>query len=162
LFCGLLLASAGPADAQMANELNQSGLDHFNKAFYEATPRKEHSKATAEYSLAEKAFREAIRSKPGWVEPYLHLGRTLFVQQEYRQAAEVYQKALTIAPQRKEVYLQWASALEMAGDYQDAIDVLQTLRAQETDERAIGILDGFIKRLQARAKAPATDEGGGQ
>jgi cytochrome c-type biogenesis protein CcmH/NrfG len=144
----------------MDSELNQSGLNHFNKAFREATPRGEHSKAATEYSLAEKAFQEAIRSNPGWVEPYLHLGRTYFVQQKYRQAAEVYQKALTIAPQRKEVYLQWASALEMAGDYQGAIKVLQTLRAQETDERAIGILDGFIKRLQARANAPATDQGG--
>lgn len=162
LFCGLLLATAGPAGAQMDRELNQGGLDHFNKAFLEATPRGEHSKAAAEYSLAEKAFQEAIRSKPGWVEPYLHLGRTFFVQQKYRQAAEVYQKALTIAPQRKEVYLQWASALEMAGDYQGAINVLQTLRAQETDAHAIGILDGFIQRLQARANASATDKGGGQ
>ena len=161
LFGGLLWATAGPAGAQMASELNQSGLDHFNKAFIEATPRGEHSKAAAEYSLAEQSFQEAIRSKPDWVEPYLHLGRTYFVQQKYRQAAEVYQKALTIAPQRKEVYLQWASALEMAGDYQGAIKVLQTLRAQETDEHAIGILDGFIQRLQARANASPTDKDGG-
>jgi len=146
----------------MASELNQNGLDHFNRAFLEATPRGDRSKAAAEYSQAEKAFQEAIRSKPGWVEPYLHLGRTFFVQQKYRQAAEVYQRALTIAPQRKEVYLQWASALEMAGDYQGAINVLQTLRTQETDVHAIGILDEFIKRLQARAKASATDKGGGQ
>jgi cytochrome c-type biogenesis protein CcmH/NrfG len=162
LFCGLLLATAGPAAAQMAKELNQSGLDHFSKAFHEATPRREHGKAAAEYSLAEKAFQEAIRSKPDWVEPYLHLGRTFFVQQKYRQAAEVYQKALTIAPQRKEVYLQLASALEMAGDYQGAVSVLQTLRAQEEDERSIRMLDEFIQRLQARTKASPTNKEGGQ
>ncbi|MCX5888481.1 MAG: tetratricopeptide repeat protein [Deltaproteobacteria bacterium] len=161
LVCGLLLAAAGPVGAQMANELHQAGLDHFNKGFYEATPRGEGAKAAEEYSLAEKSFQEAIRSQPDWVEPYLHLGRTYFVQQKYRQAAEVYQKALTIAPQRQEVYLQWASALEMAGDYQGAVKVLQTLRAQETDERALAKLDEFIKRLQARAQAsPAGKEGG--
>ena len=57
--------------------------------------------------------------------------------------------------------MQWASALEMAGDYQGAIKVLQTLRAQETDEHALGILEGFIKRLQARANAFPTDKDGG-
>ncbi len=162
LVCGLLLAAAGPVGAQMASELNQTGLDHFSKAFTEATPRGERAKAAEEYSLAEKSFQEAIRSKPDWVEPYLHLGRTYFVQQKYRQAAEVYQKALTLAPQRKEVYLQWASALEMAGDYQGAVKVLQTLRAQETDERALSMLDKFIKRLQARAQASPADKEGGR
>ena len=74
------------------------------------------------------------------------------MQQKYRQAAELYQKALTLAPQRQEIYLQWASALEKAGDYQGAVKALQTLRAQETDERAMAKLDEFIKRLQARGQ----------
>ena len=125
---------AGPVGAQMANELNRAGLDHFSKGFYEATPHGESAKAAEEYRLAEQSFQEAIRSQPDWVEPYLHLGRTYFVQQKYRQAAELYQKALTLAPQRKEIYTQLASALEKAGDYQGAVKALQTLRAQETNE----------------------------
>jgi predicted TPR repeat methyltransferase len=84
------------------------------------------------------------------------------VQQKYRQAAEVYRKALTIAPQRKEVYTRWASALEKAGDYQGEVRVLQTLRAQETNEHTIAMLDEFIKRLQARAQASPTDKQGGR
>jgi tetratricopeptide (TPR) repeat protein len=162
MICDLLLATACPAEAQMANELNRAGLDHFSKGFYEATPRGEDAKAAEEYRLAEQSFQEAIRSEPDWVEPYLHLGRTYFVQQKYRQAAEVYQRALTVAPQRKEVYTQWASALEMARDYQGAVRVLQTLRAQERDEHAIAILDKFIKRLQARAQASPADKEGGR
>jgi cytochrome c-type biogenesis protein CcmH/NrfG len=158
----LLLAMAGPVGAQMANEFNQAGLDHFSKGFYEATPRGEGAKAAEEYRLAEQSFQEAMRSQPDWVEPYLHLGRTYFVQQKYRQAAELYQKALTLAPQQKEVSTQLASALEMAGDYPGAIQVLQTLRAQETNEHAIAKLDKFIKRLQARAQASPTDKKGGQ
>jgi cytochrome c-type biogenesis protein CcmH/NrfG len=158
---GLVLGMSGLAGAQTVQELERSGLDHFGKAFYEATPRKEPEKARAEYALAEAAFQEAIRSQPDWVEPYLHLGRTYFVQQKYRLAAEVYRKAVTIAPQRKEVYLQLASALEMGGDYQGAVGVLQDLRTQEKDERAIRVLDEFIGRLQSRAKAsPKSNEGG--
>ena len=161
IVCNVLLATAGIVAAQMGNELNQAGLDHFSKGFHEATPRGEHAKAAEEYRLAEQSFQEAIRSQPDWVEPYLHLGRTYFVQQKYRQAAEVYQKALTIAPQGKDIYTQWASALEMAGDYQGAVQALQTLRAQETNEQAIAKLDEFIKRLQARAQTSPTDKEGG-
>jgi cytochrome c-type biogenesis protein CcmH/NrfG len=148
----LLLATAGPAAAQMAADMNKSGLDHFSKGFYRATPRGERAKAAEEYSLAEQSFQQAIRSNPDWVEPYLHLGRTYFVQQKYRQAAEVYQQALALAPQNQEIYIQLASALEMAGDYQSAVKVLQTLQSRETNERSIAKLDQIIKRLQARSR----------
>jgi cytochrome c-type biogenesis protein CcmH/NrfG len=158
----LLLAAAGPAAAQLANDRYQAGLEHFTKGFHEASPRGEPAKAAEEYRLAEQSFQEAIRSQPDWVEPYQHLGRTYFVQQKYRQAAEIYQKALTLAPQRKEFYTQLASALEMAGDYQGAVKALQTLRSQETNERAIAKLDEFIQRLQARAQAAPSDKTGGQ
>jgi cytochrome c-type biogenesis protein CcmH/NrfG len=152
MICNLLLATVGPVGAQMAHERNQAGLDHFSKGFHDAAPRGEDAKAAEEYRLAEQSFQEAIRNQPDWVEPYLHLGRTYFVQQKYHQAVKVYQEALTLAPQNKEIYTKLASALEMAGDYQGAIQVLQTLRTQETDERAIAKLDEYIERLQARTQ----------
>ena len=156
-----LLAAGGPAGARTAHELDQAGLDHFGKGFYEATPRGEHARAAEEYRLAEQSFEEAIRGRPDWVEPYLHLGRAYFVQGKYRQAARVYEEALKVAPERKEIYTQWASALEQAGDYEGAARVLQTLRARETDERAKALLDTFIGRLEARSRAvPANREGG--
>ena len=151
LLSGVLGLSAF-AGAQSSKELDKIGLEHFRKGYYEAAPKKEHGKAAAEYGQAEKAFLEAIRSEPDWVEPYLHLGRTYFVQKKYGQAAEVYRSALTIAPQRKEIYLQLASALEMAGDYEGAIGVWKELRAREVDERSIRVLNEFIDRLQSRLK----------
>jgi tetratricopeptide (TPR) repeat protein len=156
----MLLVTAGPLAAQTAHELNQTGVDHFNQAFYQATPRQERAKAAEEYRLAEQSFQAAIRNNPDWVEPYLHLARTYFVQKKYPQAAELYQKALRLAPQRQEVYLPWAAALEKAGDYQGAIKVLQTLRTQVTDEAARAKLDEGIRQLQARSQAaPAKKEG---
>jgi len=157
---GLGLGMGGIAGALTVEELDASGLDHFGKAFYEATPQKDQEKATTEYGLAEEAFQEAIRIQPDWVEPYLHLGRTYFVQKKYPLAAEAYRTALTIAPERKEVYLQLASALEMGGDYAGAVGVLQNLRAQETDAQAISILDDFIARIQARGQAAPKAPGG--
>ncbi len=163
ILLGLLLGMS-LAGAQTAEDLHKSGLDHFGKAFYQAAPRNEPGKAGAEYRLAEEAFQEAIRSKPDWVEPRLHLGRTYFVQKKYRLAAEVYRKALALAPQRKEIYVKLASALEMAGDYEGAVKVLQELRAQEVDPRSIGVLDDFIQRLTQRAaeRLPKDQSGGNQ
>ena len=136
--------------AQTAEEFEQQGLNHFRRAFYEAVPQKDNTRAQAEYGRAEKAFQEAIREKPDRVEPYLHLGRTYFVQKKYRQAAEAYREAIRLAPERKTAYLQLASALEMNGDYAGAVQALKQLRARETDERAIQILDRFIGELQKK------------
>jgi cytochrome c-type biogenesis protein CcmH/NrfG len=162
----VVLVSLGLAMSSIAGdltgvELDASGQDHFGKAFYGAVPRKEHGKAGAEYRLAEEAFQKAIRSKPDWVDPYLHLARTYFVQGKYGQAADVYRQALTLAPGQKDIALQLASALEKGGDYAGAIAVLQALRTQETDARALSILDDFIARMQARLPAaPKAQKGG--
>jgi cytochrome c-type biogenesis protein CcmH/NrfG len=136
--------------AQPLDEHEKEGLSHFNKAFYEATPRKDKAKATAEYQKAEKAFQKAIEKNPQRVESYLHLGRTYFVQKKYQKAATIYRKALKLAPEHKETYLQLASALEMGGDGAGAVDVLKELREKETDERSIQILDDLIERLESK------------
>jgi len=150
------------AGALTGEELVASGLDHFGKAFYEATPQKDQEKAATEYGLAEADFQAAIQTQPDWVVPYLHLGRTYFVQKKYALAADAYRTALTIAPQQKEIYLQLASALEMGGDYAGAVAELQVLRTLETDPQAISILDDFITRIQARGEAAPKARGGGK
>jgi len=144
------LTGTFPCMAQTADEYEKQGLSHFRKAFYEATPRKDKAGAAAEYREAEKAFQKAIEKNPRRVEPYLHLGRTYFVQKKYEKAATRYREALKLAPERKEICLQLASALEMGGDYAGAVDVLKQLREKETDERSIQILDDFIEKLKRK------------
>ena len=146
IILGLMLGMGGLAGAQMVQELERSGLDHFGKAFYEAAPRKEHGKAEAEYRLAEEAFQKAIRSKPDWVAPYLHLGRTYFVQQKYRLAAEVYRKALTLVPQPERSLLAVGLSIGNGRGLSGAVSVLQDFHAQgEPTALSISILDDFIE-----------------
>ena len=159
----MLLLSSGTffsIRAQTAEALEEEGLAHFRKAFYEAMPQEDIAGAEAEFVLAEKAFRAAIRMNPGRVEPYLYLGRTFFVQEKYSEAAGIYRQATGIAPAKKEVYLQLASALEMAGDYESAVACLKTLRQQEKDSRTILILDDFIRRLELHAREAGRKKGG--
>jgi len=152
-FAGLFCLGAIPQSAgTTVDELNKQGLSHFRAAFYEAMPQRDFARAEGAFALAEKAFLEAIRLDSGRIESYLHLGRTLFVQEKYAEAAEIYEQAVRVRPEHKEAYLQLASAREMAGDFEKAIEALQNLRLKEKDGRAVEILDDLIRRIQERAE----------
>jgi cytochrome c-type biogenesis protein CcmH/NrfG len=150
------------SQVETAEEFERRGVAHFKRAFYEAIPKKDKAKADTEYALAEKAFQKAIQRKPDRVEPYLHLGRTYFVQKAFLKAATVYEKALRLAPERKEIYLQLASALEMAGDYKGAENTLKDLREQEKDDHSLRALDELINSLEKRIRATDMDHKGGE
>jgi len=158
LFFAVLLSYLGASadlQAQTAEEFMSRGLTHFKNAYYKATPGKSKARIDSEYDLAEKAFRNAIQRRPDWLEAYLSLGRTYFVQKKYPQAAETYRAALKVDPQEKAVYLKLASAQEMSGDYAGAVDTLRRLRALEKDERTLRILDEFIQKLGKKAQSEA-------
>lgn len=138
---------------------------HLNKAYYEAVPKKQDAAAAEEFRKAEASFRQAIRNRPERLQPYVHLGRTLFVQGKYLEAAKVYGEALEIDPENKPVYLQLASALEQTGDIRGAVATLKRLRAKESDPGALNKLDELINKLGAKKlgfeKKPSTSGKGG-
>ena len=148
-----LLFHSSCSVAQTSAELDSAGMEHFNRAFYQLIPYHQDEEALKEFQLAEDAFSQAIRMEPQWVEPYLHLARTLFVQKKYMQAAEIYRKAAAIAPDREDIQLKLASALEMAGDYQAALDVLRQLRTARGRKGPEGsaVLDDLIQKMEKRA-----------
>jgi cytochrome c-type biogenesis protein CcmH/NrfG len=161
MFTGVLCAGVmALALAAGAEELEKEGLAYFKEAFYKAMPREDMAAAATAFARAEEAFREAIRLDPGRIEPYLYLGRTLFVQQKYGQAAEQYERALRIDPDRGETYLQLASAREMGGDYESAIQTLEALRLKERDSQALQMLDGLIDKMKAKAAKQEGPAGG--
>jgi len=159
-FTILFLAFTGlffHARAQNEEDFEKKGLKHFDSAFFKAIPQKNRARADAEFALAEIAFQKAIEKNPHRISAYLHLGRTYSAQKKYATAAETYRSALVIAPQQKEIYLRLASALEKNGDYWAAINALEELRALESDDRAIRIIDDFIGEMEKRAARPGPD-----
>jgi cytochrome c-type biogenesis protein CcmH/NrfG len=143
--------------AQSEEDFEKAGLKHFDKAYFKAIPQKNRAMADEEFALAEEAFQKAIEKKPQRVKAYLHLGRTYSAQKKYAAAAETYRSALVIAPQQKKIYLRLASALEKDGDYRGAINALEELRALESDDRAIRIIDDFIGKMEKRAAGTDPD-----
>jgi len=153
-FTGLL----SQALAQGEEDFEKAGRQHFDNAYFKAIPQKNKTMADVEFTLAEKAFQKAIEKNPQRVKAYLYLGRTYSAQKKYAAAAGIYRSALVIAPQQKKIYLRLASALEKAGDYQGAINALEELRAQETDDSAIRIIDDFIGKMEKRAARTDSDK----
>jgi tetratricopeptide (TPR) repeat protein len=137
---------------QSPEDLEKEGLKYFDNAFFRSVNQKGKTRSNVEFARAEKAFKKAIEKNPSRVEPYLYLGRTFFVQKKYLQAAQVYRTAMTIAPQKKKIYLKLASALEMAEDFEGAISTLEELRQQETEPRAVRILNDFISKMEMRVE----------
>ncbi len=148
-FC--ILGLSNTSMAQSALLFDSNGMKHFHRAYYELVPQHETENAAIEFQLAEQAFSRAIQERPLWIEPYLHLGRCLFVQKKYTAAANIFQKAAMLAPERKEIQLQVASSMEMAGDYQSALKVLKALRNQEKNAKATTVLDELISKMERRA-----------
>ena len=146
------LSFASCSMAQSAESLDSTGMQHFNRAFYELVPKHQTEEAAREFTLAENAFCQAIEQNPEWVEPYLHLGRALFVQKKYAQAAEIYSKAAAIAPGRQDIQLQLASALEKAGDYHAALRVLENMRSRQKGAGSQAVLDDLILKMKKRAR----------
>ena len=143
--------------AQSEEDLEKDGLKHFDNAYFKAIPQKNRAMADEEFALAEKAFQRAIEKTPQRLKPYLHLGRTYSAQKKYTAAAEIYRSALVIAPHQKKIYLWLASALEKGGDFRGAINALQELRALESDDRVIRIIDDFIGKMEKRAAGPGLE-----
>lgn len=150
LAVGMVFGFGSQSWAQSVDELEEAGVSHFKKAYYEALPKKKTAEAADEFRKSEAALRIAINQNPNRVSTYLHLGRTLFVQEKYQEAAAAYGAALKIDPGNKPVYLQLASAREMAKDYAGAVGALEQLRAMEDDPQAVRMIDDLISRMRAR------------
>lgn len=123
-----------------AERFKRKGVAHFKKAFLKAILEKEQGKAAGEYALAEKAFQEAIQRKPEWVEPYLRLGRTYFVQKKYSDAARIYHKAILLSPWRRDIKLKLTTARKMAERYKGFARVPEKLFLHERDNTSSDIL----------------------
>jgi tetratricopeptide (TPR) repeat protein len=78
-----------------------------------------------DYDAAEKAFREALRLKPGSLEVLAGLGITLQRQGNFSAAAEQFRKALEIKPDAANLYFRLGRCLDRLDDRAGAIEAMQ-------------------------------------
>jgi tetratricopeptide (TPR) repeat protein len=140
-------ASAGGAD-DTARYHNRKGIDHFEAAFYEHTPKGQGEEASREYALAEAEFKNAIKEEPGLVEPHRNLARLSFIRKKFADAAEQYETVTKLDPYDLDAYVNLALAQIELKNYGSAIDALREAKTRTTDEKARDTLNGYIEKIQ--------------
>jgi tetratricopeptide (TPR) repeat protein len=146
----LLLATASLArcedgTAGDATSHNQKGLEYFNQAFYEHTPKLQVQESGQQYSAAEDEFKKAIAADPSFVDAHRNLARLRYVQKNFPGAAEEYKKVTELAPSDLDAYINLALAYIESGKYDAAIQALETARLHTADPKALDTLNRYIE-----------------
>jgi Tfp pilus assembly protein PilF len=79
------------------------------------------------YDQAEKYYKEALKSKPGFVNALYGLGKTYLAKGELSQAAEYYEKAVAEAPELAEVHFDLARTYRLLGEESKAKSEYETV-----------------------------------
>lgn len=131
---------------------NKQGLVHFEKGFYELTPHHRNEEAEQQYGLAIQEFKKALAIDPDYAQAHRNLGRVYFVQGKFLMAAKHYKKLTDLDPRDIDSYVLTALAYAEAGKYVDARARLETAKRMTTDEKILGKLDDYIKKLDEKEK----------
>ena len=79
---------------------------------------------------AESRFREAIKHKPDWAQPWQHLASLKLAQKKLEEARKILESGLDANPKSEELRLLLATSLTEAGQVDRAIDEYETLLLQ--------------------------------
>lgn len=160
LFLVLILASAASAQSsppgagrpQPPADKMQAAVAHFDKAFYELTPKKRDVEAAAEFDLAIAAFDAALAEKPASAEAHMYLARIHAARKEFRQAAAHYDRVAAIEPFNVDACVLAALAYVDANDVPEAGRRLAEARLRTRDPDVLARLDTYVAKLDALKK----------
>ncbi|HSK19124.1 MAG TPA: tetratricopeptide repeat protein [Longimicrobiales bacterium] len=149
----LIAPAAQPDPARpQSNQANRSqhvknGVDHFNRAFYELTPRKRDVEATRAFDLAIVEFEAELRASPGSVDAHRYLGRIYTLRKQFTRAARHYDEMCALVPGDVDACVLAAVAYAEAGQRAEARDRLLAAKARTTDPEALAKLDQYLSKL---------------
>jgi tetratricopeptide (TPR) repeat protein len=157
----LIVALAAPAVAQPAGRAGQSGretprstvlqngIDHFDKAFYDLTPKGRHDEAASEFAAAVAAFDRELTTNPSSAEAHRYLGRIYAARRNFQKAAGHYDKLAAIEPFNVDACvlsaLAWLDAKNPAEARRRLVDATE----RTSDPRVLAQLDGYLAKVDA-------------
>jgi tetratricopeptide (TPR) repeat protein len=145
VFAGPPVVYAGDKDVAMAH--NQKGLDHFNSAFYDHTPKNKVVDADREYASAAVEFKKAIAEDPSFPEPHKNLARLAYIQGDFAGANEQYAIVTNLDASDLDAFINLALARIQLGDNDGAIKALEEAKTNTADEKARTRLDQYIAKV---------------
>ena len=155
-----LAARPGPAmgpqgdDPQGRTERVKSGARHFDRAFYDLTPRKRDAEAAREFDLAVAEFEAELRESPASVDAHRYLGRIFTLRKQFRQAARHYDEVAGLQPGEVDACVLSAAAWADAGEFAEARARLLKAKGRTSDPGALARLDEYLAKLDRRRPVP--------
>jgi len=138
---------AGPPVPQ--SEQMKAGVAHFDRAFYDLTPRNRHAEAAAEFDLAVAAFERELTASPGSARAHTYLARIYSVRKEFKKAGEHYDQVAAIEPLNVDACVLAALAYVDAKEVAEARARLVVARSRTQDPSVLARLDEYIARVDA-------------
>lgn len=136
------------------SERVKAGVGHFDRAFYDLTPRKRDVDAAREFDLAIADFEAELRARPSSAEAHRYLGRIFAVRRQFRAAARHYDALSDLEPSDVDACVLAAVAWADAGEFAEARDRLLEAKGRTTDRGALSRLDEYLAKLDGRRPVP--------
>jgi len=127
--------------------INQQGLTHFKRGYYEMIPRGRKAEAQQEMARAEQAFIRAIEIDPDFTDAHRNLARLYYLQKKYDQAAIEYSHVLRLDPGDIDTYAQMAVVETELGNFEEAVSLLDAAKKETDDDQVIQKLDNYIQKI---------------
>jgi tetratricopeptide (TPR) repeat protein len=129
-------------------QINQQGLTHFKRGYYEMIPRGRKVEAQQEMARAEQAFIRAIEIDPDFTDAHRNLARLYYLQEKYDQAAIEYSHVLRFDPGDIDTYVQMAVVETELGNFEKAVNHLEAAKNETDDEQVIQKLNDYIQKIK--------------
>ena len=129
-------------------QLNQQGLTHFKRGYFEMIPRGRKAEAQQEMARAEQAFIRAIEIDPDFTDAHRNLARLYYLQKKYDQAAIEYSHVLRLDPGDIDTYVQMAVVETELGNFEKAVNHLEAAKNETDDEQVIQKLNDYIQKIK--------------
>jgi tetratricopeptide (TPR) repeat protein len=161
----LLAALLAPAAAHPGQDSGQAatrpeasdhitqGIAHYERAFFDLTPKKRQAEAEAEYDLAVAAFQRELAVRPASAAAHRHLARVYAVRGQHARAARAYDELARLDPSDLDAYVLAALAYVELEQFDAARDRLMDARSRALDPRAQATLDEYLAKLAAHVQA---------
>ncbi len=129
------------------NDIVAQAQAHFEKGFYEDTPKGRGPEAAAEFAQAARLFEQALTSNPDDAAVHRHLARVYAVQAKHLLAARHYERASEIDSLDIDSLVFAASEYADARHFAESRALLQTAQGRTTDPHALKLLRGYLQKL---------------
>jgi tetratricopeptide (TPR) repeat protein len=143
---------AGPAQHPGRAEQSEhvrSGVQHFERAFFDLTPKKQDAEAIREFDLAIAEFEAEAAARPTSSAAHSYLGRIYTIRKDYKKAAAHYDRLADIEPLNVDACVFAALAYAEDGQVADARSRLEQARRRTSDPKALALLAEYMSKLDA-------------